>query len=72
MGCSPEGCVCWWFDILQSTSLTLQTSVDVGEGCVLSISSLPGHDISECLVTTTLANLWVVSTPTSNQDFEVN
>lgn len=71
MGCSPEGCVSWWSDVLRSRSTTLQTSIDVGEGYVFSVNSLPVLEES-CLVVTSLASLWVVSAPASVESSEVS
>lgn len=61
MGCSPEGCVCWWSNLLKNTSIAVQDSVDVGEGFVYSVDNLPGREYPCCLVTTSLASLCVVS-----------
>ena len=61
MGCSPEGSVYWWSNILKSTAVSLKDSVDVGEGCVLSITNMPYTDTQCCLMATSLASLWVLN-----------
>lgn len=68
MGCSPEGCLCFWSNVLQNASVTLQDSVDVGEGSVYTVTSLWWRDCSCCVVATSLANLWVVSFPLSHAE----
>ena len=61
MGCSPEGSVCWWANVLKSTTVSLQDVVDVGEGFACSVDGLPEKDGPCCLVATSLANLWIVN-----------
>lgn len=61
MGCSGEGELCWWWDVLHGANVILKESVDVGEACVFSVNPLRGtQNPDRCLVTTSVATMWTV------------
>ena len=73
-GCSPEGVICWWCDVLKNSACmpALHASLDVGEGSVYSVTRLPFKDCPGYLVASSLSNLWVVCVQKSQQTSEVH
>ncbi len=67
MGCSPEGCLCWWPNAIMSPTVALRSAIDVGEGAVYSVIDLPIKECLCCLVTSSLNNMWVVNPPGSSE-----
>ncbi len=62
LGCSLEGELFWWSDILQGPGITFRGSVDIGGSVVFAVNLVwDSHQMDKCLVTSSHASMWIVN-----------